>query len=62
MYDPNTHVRCSSYAGSNYQYGTDDRGPEFLCVVSREYPTSNNNANGHDLSNSRTDKAKVSIS
>lgn len=45
--------------GSHYQYGSDDRGSEFLCVVSREYPPSNESTNGHDPHPTRTDKAKV---
>lgn len=44
--------------GSHYQYGNDDRGSEFLCVVSREYPPSNETTNGHE-GPLRTDKAKV---
>ena len=51
------------FAGSHYQYGSEDRGSEFLCVVSREYPpssTSNENSNGHE-GPLRTDKAKVRI-
>ena len=47
------------FTGSHYQYGNDDRGSEFLCVVSREYPSASvDNSNGHE-GPIRTDKAKV---
>jgi hypothetical protein len=52
----------SFVSGSHYQYGNDDRGSEFLCVVSREYPAATvDNSNGHE-GPIRTDKAKVSRS